>query len=113
MPKLHGIPVQLTQRVEVGKDDLNIPVYEDVVVTVDNVLVGTPSSTDIIDSQNLIGKQAAFILGIPKGDTHQWEDAKVSFWGRDFQVIGVPMEGIDDLVPLQWNKRVIVREYEV
>jgi len=51
-------------------------------------------------------------LAIPKGDTNIWEDQEVRFFGERFRVFGKPLQGIDDLIPLEWNKKVTVERYE-
>lgn len=84
--------------------------YED--VQVDNVLVAPASSEEILEADNLYGKKAVYTLGIPKGDTHDWQDQWVTFFGLDWQTFGVPLEGINALVPTAWNKKVTVMRRE-
>jgi hypothetical protein len=43
---------------------------------------------------------------------HEWEDRKVTFFGKDWKVFGIPQEGIESMVPLKWNKKVTVERYE-
>lgn len=111
MNKPKGITVILYERSESGKDGFNRPVYTETAVEVDNVLIGEPSSEDITSEINLSGKRLAYTLAIPKGDAHVWAGCKVSFWGETFEVIGKPTEGIEDLIPLSWNKKVKVAQY--
>lgn len=66
--------------------------------TVSNVLIGEPTSD---------GK--GFTLGIPKGDSHTWEDRKVGFFGKSFRTIGSPEQGIEANIPLCWHKKVHVK----
>ena len=75
-------------------------------------VVSPASSQEILDATNLYGKKAIYTLAIPKGDTHTWEDCKVSFFGEDWHVFGVPLEGIESIIPLAWNKKVTVERYE-
>lgn len=49
-------------------------------------------------------------MGIPKGDTHDWEDVIVEFWGKRWRQYGRIIQGIEDLVPLDWNKKITVEE---
>lgn len=105
---LKGTTVTLYEREEVGKDDLNRPVYEETAVEVENVLIGHPSDQEIIDVLNLTGRRLSYVLSIPKGDSHEWTNRKVSFFGKDFQVIGEPTEGLLGLTPLDWNLKVRV-----
>ncbi len=111
MAMIKGITVKLHEKKEVGRDAFNAPVYEETVANVENVLVCPTSSTDIIDQMNLYGKKAVYTLGIPKGDTHNWEDVTVEFFGHKWQTFGLPTEGIENLIPLGWNKKVTVERY--
>ena len=108
---LHGITIQLYERTETGKDAFNRPVYAETAVNVDNVLIGEPSAQEIVDTLNLTGKKLAYTLAIPKGDTHDWTDVSVSFWGEKFRTIGEPTQGIEAMIPLDWNKKVRVERY--
>ena len=92
-------------------DSFGRPVYDEVPVVVENVLIGTPSAQEIIDTLNLTGKRAAYTLGIPKGDTHTWTDRKVEFFGETFHTIGYPIRGQEELVPLNWDQNVMVERY--
>lgn len=108
---MKGITIQLGVKTETGRDAFNAPVYSEEWVDVENVLVAPVSTTDAIDLLNLTGKTAVYILGIPKGDTHIWEDVKVRFFGETWSSIGFPQEGIEKLMPLSWNKKVTVERY--
>ena len=103
---IKGTTVTLYERTELGKDELNRPVYEETPVEVENVLIGNPSDQEIIDVLNLTGRRLSYVLGIPKGDTHEWTDRKVTFFGKEFRTIGEPTEGIEGMIPLEWNKKV-------
>lgn len=109
---IHGIPIELSVKVQTGTDSFNRPVYDTEWVTVDNVLIGQPSTEEITDELNLSGKRLDYLLGIPKGDTHDWEDTQVRFWGQVYQTIGAPTQGIESMIPLSWNKKVKVMRYE-
>lgn len=109
---IHGIPIELAVKVQTGTDSYNRPVYEITWVTVDNVLVGQPTTEEITDELNLSGKRLDYLLGIPKGDTHDWEDTQVRFFGQTYETIGAPTQGIEDMIPLSWNKKVKVMRYE-
>ena len=108
---MKGITIQLLQKTESGRDAFNKPTYAEEWVDVDNVLIGEPSSDDITDTFNLTGKQLAYVLAIPKGDSHVWHDTEVRFWGQTFRAIGYPTQGIDSLIPLDWNMKVKVERY--
>ena len=109
---IKGMPVKLSVRTQKGIDDFNRPTYEVSQEVVENVLVGEPSAEDVVNELNLSGKRIAYVLAIPKGDTHTWENTEVEFWGMTFKTVGIPTQGIDDNIPLQWNKKVKVERYE-
>lgn len=112
MVKLRGITVMLIDKQVAGTDPFQRPIYEDVEIPVENVLVSPTSTDDIISSQEIYGKKAVYTLAIPKGDNHLWEDREVKFFGKKWRVFGSEMQGIDDLIPLDWNKKVMVEKYE-
>lgn len=109
---MRGVTITLYDKVQTGVDAFNRPVYEDVATTVDNVLIGEPTTEDVINELNLTGKHLAYTLAIPKGDTHEWNDRKVEFFGEVFRTYGEPTQGIEHLIPLAWNKKVKVERYE-
>lgn len=109
---IHGITITLIDKVEVGKDPFDRPVYEDKEIEVENVLVGLPTADDINSSLDLHGKKAIYTLGIPKGDTHDWEDKEVRFFGQRFKTFGFVIQGIESNIPLSWNKQIKVERYE-
>lgn len=108
---MKGITVTLYQVAQTGTDAFNRPIYSETGVPVANILVAPLNETEILETLNLTGKKAVYKLGIPKGDTHQWENRRVSFFGHNWRVIGKPVKGIEDLIPLQWNKQVKVESY--
>ena len=112
MGKLKGITVVLFERTQTGKDELNRPVYNEIPVDVENVLVGEPTSEDVINELNLTGHRLAYTLGIPKGDAHDWTGCRVDFYGESFKVYARPTQGIEAMIPLDWNKKVKVEAYE-
>lgn len=112
MTRIKGITVTLIDRVEVERDPFGHPVYEDKEIEVNNVLVAPASSDDIVNSLELEGKKAVYVLGIPKGDNHKWENREVKFFGQKFKTFGKVTQGIEDLIPLNWNKKVQVEVYE-
>lgn len=98
-------------KVKDGVDPFGNPIYKDKDIEVENVLVSPTSSDDIVNQLTLTGKKAVYTLAIPKGDNHNWEDKEVKFFGKRWRVFGVPSEGIEDLIPLDWNKKVMVERY--
>lgn len=111
MGRIKGITVQLWNKTKTGADPFGNAVYEEVAENVENVLIGEPTTDEITDTINLTGKHLAYTLAIPKGDTHVWTDRKITFFGESFHVIGEPTQGIEDNIPLQWNKKVKVERY--
>ena len=108
---MRGITIILHDRAQVDVDAFNRPVWQETDIPVENVLIGEPSTQEIIDELNLSGKQLAYTLAIPKGDEHVWTNRRVSFWGETFETIGEPTRGIEHLIPLSWNKKVKVTRY--
>lgn len=109
---IRGITVTLYQKKQTGIDAFNAPVYEEVPEPVPGVLVGEPTTEDVVNDLQLYGKHTAYTLAIPKGDTHDWEDKTVAFFGRKWRTFGGVTEGIETLIPLAWNRKVRVERYE-
>ena len=112
MAKIQGITVTLYSQTVDSTDPFGAQTYEETPVSVSNVLVAPTSSTEVLDTVNLYGKKAVYTLGIPKGDTNDWEDKRVTFFGEDWHTFGIPQEGIEANIPLEWNKKVFVERYE-
>ena len=113
MGRISGITVTLYDQVQTGIDGFNRPVYTETGTAVDNVLVAPLSSTELLEMFNLTGRKAVYQLGIPKGDTHDWSAGKkFRFFDADWRIIAIPTEGIDGMIPLDWNKKVQVERYE-
>lgn len=90
-------------------DDFNHPTWTERREVVENVLIGEPVQAEL-DGNNIKKARAAYTLAIPKRDTHVWEDAEVEFWGKRWRQYGRVIQGIEDLVPLDWNKKITVEE---
>lgn len=112
MGRIKGITVILYSKKKVGKDPFGSPIYEEVQEPVDNVLVSPTLSDDVTNQLSITGRKAVYTLGIPKGDTHNWENQKVEFFGQGWKTFGIPTEGIESMIPLEWNKKVLVERYE-
>lgn len=113
--KIKGITVTLYEPVgSTGTeyDPFGAPIYNESPVSVNNVVVAPATSQEIIDSINLYGRKAVYTLAVPKGDTHNWENRRVTIKGVDYRVFGIPLEGIECDIPLDWNKKVTVERYE-
>lgn len=108
---MKGMTVQYVKRTQTGTDPFGVPVYSETLEDVKDVLVGNPSSDDVNTSVSLYGKKIDFVLGIPRGDMHDWSDAEVIIWGDRFRTLGYPERGIDENIPLRWNQNVRVTRY--
>lgn len=109
---MKGITVILYEETQTGEDSFHSAVYSETPVEVHDVLAAPASSSEVVDSVNMYGKKAVYTLAIPKGDTHDWENKKIEFFGRVWKSFGIPTEGIDANIPLRWNKKVMVERYE-
>lgn len=109
---IKGISVTLVVKEESGKDPFGHPILTETEKVIENVLVAPVSSEDVEKTLNLTGRKAVYQLAIPKGDENKWEGQEVKFFGRRWRVIGIPAEGIEELMPLDWNKKVQVEVYE-
>lgn len=112
MSQLKGITVQLVDKIKIGSDPFGVPAYKDKIIDVENVLVSPTSTDDIVNQLSLTGRKAIYTLAIPKKDTNNWENKEVLFFNERFRTFGIPLEGIDPLIPLDWNKKVMVERYE-
>lgn len=105
---IKGITVTLYGRESGGTDDFGAPVYTETEISVPDVLVTPTASEEVVSEIQLYGKRSVYELCIPKGDTHDWENKKIRFFGQDFQSFGPVTEYIEANVPLRWNKKVKV-----
>lgn len=111
MGLIKGMAVTLVDKVETGRDPFGSPIYTDQEIPVANVLVTPTASEDVVHQLSLTGKKAVYTLAIPKGDTHDWEDKEVIFFGQRWRTFGAVTQGIDHLIPLDWNKKVQVERH--
>lgn len=109
---INGTTVTLINLVQTGTDAFGAPIYNEVETEVNDVLVAPSNNDDIVNALNLWGKKAVYTLGLPKGDAHVWKDQKVRFFGATWQVIGLPIEGIESNIPLRWHTKWMVERYE-
>lgn len=109
---IKGEKVFLIEKVLIGVDAFGVPVYDETRVGVENVLIGQPSTDDVANDLNLYGKQLLFVLGIPKGDQHNWQDTAVIIRGSRFKTYGFPLVQTEANVPGPWNTQVKVARYE-
>lgn len=107
------VDVTLYELTDTGyKDKTNRPIMTETTDVVKGCLYAPVSTEDVVNTLNLTGKKAVYQLAIPKGDTHNWKDARVEFLGEKWRTIGIPEEGIEDNIPLKWNRKIKVEVYE-
>lgn len=129
---MKGVTVTLKQKTQTGTDDLGQPIYTTTDVHVNDVLVGEPSTSDIENAMTMYGKRIAYTLALPKGDKHTWYKNQVvlpepfcdykeeTVSGAKvivpvfltFNVIGDATAGIEENIPLRWNKKVHLERLE-
>lgn len=112
MGVIKGEPITLYVQTESGRDEFNRPTYTETPVIVNNVLIGSPSTEEVLNTLNLTGRKARYKLGIPKGDTHDWEDKTVEFYGNKYRTIAFPVTGNLKHIPLDWGQNILVERYE-
>lgn len=110
--EIKGITIDLYTKTQVNVDDIGNPIFSETVEKIENVLVAPVSEQEVLETINLIGRKAIYQLAIPKGDTHDWINVKVGFFGQVFRTIGMPISGIEAMLPLAWNTKVKVEIYD-
>lgn len=108
---IKGTTILLYERTQNGVDAFNSPVYKEIPVEVENVLICPASTEDIVGDMQLHGKHAVYELCIPKDDAHAWEDRTVEFFGKKWRTFGIPQQWIPENLPHDWNLRVKVERY--
>ncbi len=108
---MKGITVTLYEKTQTGTDAFGKEIFEETPAEVKNVLVAPVSVGEALEALNLSGKKIVYNLGIPKGDNRTWTACRVNFFGKDWKVCG-EQEGIEELVPTAWHKKVTVERYE-
>lgn len=112
---MRGITVTLTKKTQTGTDPFGQPIFTTTTENVSDVLVGEPSTDDITNTMTMYGKKVAYTLAIPKGDTHTWEDTTVALpapFEGTYHTIGFATAGIEENIPLRWNKKVHLERIE-
>ena len=115
---MRGVTVTLYVKTGTSETDaFGAPIYTETPTTVDNVLIGEPTTDDITTATDLYGKRLACVLGIPKGDTHDWKDVRIEWtdaYGTTHKLrsFGFPITGVETLVPTPWHMKVRCEEIE-
>lgn len=108
------VAITLYKKTSSGKDPFNRETYTETPVTVENIVIGQPTSDDILNEVNLSGKTIAYVLSIPEGDSNDWENVVVEFYGRKWRTVGIPVEYTDGFFPggmMPWNKKIMVESF--
>lgn len=79
-----GKTIILYDDIKKGKDEFGEPIVENTPIEISNVLIAPTSTEDVTNTVNLTGRRAVYTLAIPKSDTHDWENKKVHFFGKDW-----------------------------
>lgn len=108
---IKGEKVYLIETTQNGTDAFGAPKYTETSVEVNDVLVGNPSTDAVLSELQMYGKKLLFVLGIPKGDTHNWQDKFVEIRGKRFRTYGFPLTQTEANVPGRWNTQVKVEQY--
>lgn len=119
MARIKGTTVTLYKPTQTGTDPFGAPIETETPETVENVLVGYPESEEITSAISLYGKRIKYTLGIPKGDTHDWVDKKVS-WTDAYGIVhtchtfGAPITGIEENIhpSMPWHMKIYCESYE-
>ena len=65
------------------------------------VLITPVSTADVENDLNLSGEEIKYTLHIPKGDTHDWRNTTVYFYGRPWRTVGDVIGAANP--PLDWR----------
>lgn len=110
--RLKGITIKLIEKEKTGVDEFGHALYEENECFVDDVLVAPEQASELVTDTNVNVSKTIYNLAIPKGDSHNWKNADVEFFGKKWHAVGLPIEGIEEMIPLKWNKKVTVELYE-
>lgn len=108
---IRGETVILIEKIKNGTDAFGAPIFTENEVEIKDVLIGNPSTDAVINELQLYGKRLIFVLGIPKGDNHNWQDTIVVIRGERFKTYGFPLTQTAANVPGRWNTQVKVEIY--
>jgi len=108
---IKGETVILIEKIKNGTDAFGAPIFTENEVEIKDVLIGNPSTDAVINELQLYGKRLIFVLGIPKGDNHNWQDTIVVIRGERFKTYGFPLTQTAANVPGRWNTQVKVEIY--
>lgn len=100
---LRGVEVEVIRPTQASTDPFGAPVAgEPQAETVANVLVDSPSTSDIESTMRQFGASCDLTLHFPKGYTQGLRGCKVALpapWSAEFEVMGDPMPYDPALTP--------------
>ena len=107
---LRGETVVVSYREQTGVDAFHSPVYKDVEMDVDNVLVEPGEAADVIESVRPDGTEVNYTLRFPKTfkEASKLENGKVKVRGQVIKIIGHPDYLDPEMCPTDWNMTVKV-----
>ena len=114
---MRGITVTLYEQTQTETNSFGEPIITETPTEINNVLVGEPSTDDITAASALYNKVIRYMLGIPKGDTHDWKDKRVS-WTDAYGIVhecmtfGFPITGVEANIPGPWHMKVRCEDYD-
>ena len=113
---LRGLTITLYTEEQTGTDPFGAPIMTENAVEVPNVLVAEPLTEDLAAATALYQKTIRYMLGIPKGDAHDWQDKHVSWtdaYGRTIhcRTFGFPITGVEANIPGPWHMKVRCEDY--
>lgn len=88
---IKGETVILIEKIKNGTDAFGAPIFTENEVEIKDVLIGNPSTDAVINELQLYGKRLIFVLGIPKGDNHNWAGYNSCDSRRAFQNLWIPI----------------------
>lgn len=118
MALIKGRTIQRYELDTTKKDAFGVPEGSYTSEDIDNVLIGSPSESEVLENIQIHGKQITYTLAIPIGDEHDWSSGTiVGFYGRFWQTIGAPVrydENALNVLPaaVPWNTKVRVTAYD-
>lgn len=108
---IKGMEIILYETTSSSVDEFGHPIKTETEVTVDNVLFQPTLADDVVDRTRLESEKELITLAIPKGDNHSWLHNRVLVNGH-YYMCYAENEGMEQNIPLAWNKKVYCERYE-
>lgn len=99
---MNGETVIIENRVEVGKDDFNCPIYKPEEQEVHDVLVAPRTGDDKFESTRSDSVEVKYTLYFPKAFTGLVDNLRINVRGEWLNVIGAPRR-FENNCPTRWN----------